>query len=102
MTAIDLLVFPPSLDVISGFFDDGHKQNEDKRCHVCECVAHLQHRDELTHGDDQEEQVVKELELVEQDFRDERDRIVLRVAHLVGHKLEGIGSAIKCHSTFLA
>jgi hypothetical protein len=83
LSAIDFPVPLKPCDIVDSFLKDSNHQNKDQRCDVSEHEAHFEGRDELGNGDQQEEQVKEELELVVEHDRDQRDGVVFRVLDLV-------------------
>jgi hypothetical protein len=84
---VQIFVSAEPIEVVKSFFDHRHDQYEGKRCDVGEKEANFQEGDELTHCDQQEEQVEEEFELIEEHFRDESEDVVLLVVKLVGNKV---------------
>lgn len=92
---VDVLVLAHSLEIVERLLDDGDCQHEHQRRDVREHEAHLQGLDELTQGDHQEEEIIKELKLVKQDQRDQGQHVVLLVVLLV--RGEASGSSVPVH-----
>jgi len=101
LTIVNLLVFPPSIDVICSFFAKRDRQHKCKRRNVCEQETNFERRDELRKRDEEEEQVVEELELVEEDLGDDGDWIVLGVAHFVRHEASRFSRPCECNFSLL-
>ena len=80
---VELLVASVAIEIIPALLDHCHDQYEGERCHVGEHEADLEEGDELTEGDQQEEHVEEELELVVQHLGDESQHVVLLVVYLV-------------------
>ena len=80
---IQFLVTLPSLNVIPGLLHQGDREHESQGGNVSEQESDFQGRDQLRETDKEEEEVEEELELVEEDHRDEGQQIILRVVELV-------------------
>ena len=83
---IKFFIFTHSLHIIKLFFNNGNSQYKYQWSNVSEHETNFQRRDELTHTNYQEEEVVEEFELVEKDYWDQRNDVVLLIILLVSWK----------------
>ena len=81
---IQLLVLAVAIEVINSLLDHRHQEYEGKGSDVGEEESDLEERHELGEGDNQEEHVEEELELVVEHLGHEGEDVVLLVVQAVG------------------
>lgn len=86
LRVVHLFVAPVPLDIVITLLAHRHYQYEGQGRHVSEEETDFEEGNELTDGDDQEEQVEEELELVDQHLWNESQEVVLLIVQPVRHK----------------
>ena len=89
LSGIELFISPVAIEVINCLFDHCHHKYEGKRRDISEEKTDFEKRKELTYGDDKEEHVEKELELVVEHLENEGETVVLLIVESVGDKVAG-------------
>ena len=97
---IKLSVFSHPLNIVKFFFNYRNYEHKCKWGYICKQKSNFERRNKLREPDQQEEKVVKHLELVEKHHGHKRDQIVLLVVLLVGRVAPGPGSSIQVDRPF--
>jgi hypothetical protein len=99
---VQFLVSLPSLNVIPGLLHQGDREHESQGGNVGEQESDFQGRDQLRETDEEEKEVEEELELVEEDHRDEGQQIILSVVEIVTQVALGtVAFSVQVDSPFL-
>jgi len=99
---VQFLIALPSLNVIPCLLHQGHREHKSQGSNVGEQESDFQCRDQLRETDKEEEEVEEELELVEEDHRDEGQQIILGVVELVTQVALGtVAFSVQVDGSFL-